>query len=141
MSLIPRDSWSDFYHLFDHAFPSIRPSFNIESFSPRVDVLDKETAFEIIADLPGVEKDDISVSCQHGTLTIEASTLKNEQKTDGDKVIHRERYQGKMVRSFTLGDNINAKEIYAEYQDGVLVVVVPKIEMKPDEAAQHIKIN
>ncbi len=46
MSLIPRDSWSDFYRLFDNAFPALRPRFDADTFSPRVDVIEKETAFE-----------------------------------------------------------------------------------------------
>ncbi|ELK3677072.1 Hsp20/alpha crystallin family protein [Vibrio fluvialis] len=140
MSLIPRDSWSDFYRLFDNAFPALRPRFDADTFSPRVDVIEKETAFEIIADLPGVAKDDIAVTCRNGTLTIEASTTKNEETKEQDKVIHKERYHGKMVRSFSLGDNVDLKEIYAEFDEGVLVVVVPKLEGKPEES-QRININ
>ncbi|MBY8277512.1 Hsp20/alpha crystallin family protein [Vibrio fluvialis] len=140
MSLIPRDSWSDFYRLIDNAFPALRPRFDTDTFSPRVDVIEKETAFEIIADLPGVAKDDIAVTCRNGTLTIEASTTKNEETKEQDKVIHKERYHGKMVRSFSLGDNVDLKEIYAEFEEGVLVVVVPKLEGKPEES-QRININ
>ncbi len=133
MSLIPRDSWSDFYRVFDHAFPSIRPRFEAESFSPRVDVIEKETAFEIIADLPGVAKDDVIITCKNGALTIEASTSKTEETKEQDKVIHKERYQGKMVRSFSLSNNVNPKDIYAEFEDGVLVVMIPKLENQPEE--------
>jgi HSP20 family protein len=140
MSLIPRDSWSDLYRLFDNTFPALRPRFDADTFSPRVDVIEKETAFEIIADLPGVAKDDIAVTCRNGTLTIEASTTKNEETKEQDKVIHKERYHGKMVRSFSLGDNVDLKEIYAEFEEGVLVVVVPKLEGKPEES-QRININ
>ncbi len=139
-NLIPRDSWSDFYRLFDHAFPTIRSGFEHESFSPRVDVVEKETAFEIIADLPGVSKEDISVTCNNGVLTIEAHTSKEIETKEEDKFIHQERFQGKMVRSFTLSDNIDQKEIYAEFQDGVLEVVVPKLENKP-ETTTKIDIN
>jgi HSP20 family protein len=133
MSLIPRDSWSDFYRVFDHAFPSIRTRFDAEAFSPRVDVIEKETAFEIIADLPGVAKDDVIITYKNGALTIEASTSKTEENTDQNKVIHKERYEGKMVRSFSLSENVNPKDIYAEFEDGVLVVVVPKLETQQVE--------
>lgn len=85
MSLIPRDSWSDFYRLFDNAFPALRPRFDADTFSPRVDVIEKETAFEIIADLPGVAKDDIAVTCRNGTLTIEASTTKTKKPKNRTK--------------------------------------------------------
>jgi HSP20 family protein len=139
MSLIPRDSWSDFYRLFDHAFPSVRTAFT-EPFSPRVDVVEKETAFEIIADLPGVTKDDVSVTCRNGTLIIEATTSKFLETTDDDQVIHKERFQGKMMRSFSLGGHLDTKDIYAEFNDGVLLVVVPKSDTHPEET-QTIDIN
>ena len=140
MSLIPRDSWSDFSRLFDNAFPSIRPRFESEFFSPRVDVVEKNNAFEIIADLPGVAKEDVTVTCHNGTLTIEAQTKKELDKKDGDQVIHRERYQGKMVRSFTLSDNIADQDIVAEFNDGELHVNIPKLESQPDKA-RKITIN
>ncbi len=140
MSLVPRDSWNDFYRLFDHAFPSVRTNIEHDAFSPRVDVVEKETAFEIIADLPGVAKEDISITCSNGTLTIEASTSKCVETKEEDKVIHKERYQGKMVRSFSLSDNVDPNDIYAEFQDGVLEVVVPKVPDKP-ETSTKIEVN
>ncbi len=129
MSLVPRDTWPDFSRLFDHAFPSMRPHYDGEVFSPRVDLIEKETAFEIVADLPGVVKEDINISAQHGMLTIEATTLKQSESAT-DKVLHKERYEGKMRRSFSLGDNVAFDDIYAEFEDGILVVVVPKLEHK-----------
>ena len=56
MSLLPRDSWSDFGHLFDATLPNTHTRWNHGQLSPNVDVIEKETAYEIIADLPGVEK-------------------------------------------------------------------------------------
>lgn len=132
MSLIPRDSWSDFSRLFDNAFPSIRPRFEPEFFSPRIDVVEKNNAFEIIADLPGVAKEDVSLTCHNGTLTIEAQAHKEQERKEGEQVIHRERYQGKMVRSFTLGENIDETEIIAEFKDGELHVNIPKISPQRD---------
>ncbi|MDC0610585.1 Hsp20/alpha crystallin family protein [Vibrio sp.] len=140
MSLVPRESWSDLYRLFDQALPSIRTGFEHDSFSPRVDVVEKETAFQIIADLPGVAKEDISVSCNNGVLTIEAITAKSVEHKKDDKIIHQERFQGKMVRSFTLSDNVDLGEIYAEFQDGVLEVIVPKLKNQPSKPT-HIEIN
>ncbi len=91
VSLIPRDSWSDFYRVFDHALPSIRPRFfDSESFSPRVDVIEKDTAFEIIADLPGVAKDDVIITYKNGALTIEASTSKTEETKEPEGITTKE---------------------------------------------------
>ncbi|SHO56890.1 Hsp20/alpha crystallin family protein [Vibrio quintilis] len=141
MSLIPRDSWSDFHRFFDHAFPSIRSVSGAGVFSPKVDVLEKDTAFEIIADLPGVEKKNISVTCHDNTLTIEASTIRSEEATDENKIIHKERFEGKIMRSFNLSENIDPKDIYAEFEDGVLVVVVPKLESTRSGEAHHVEIS
>jgi HSP20 family protein len=133
MSVIPRDSWADFANRVDHAFPALRPKWVTSSFSPKVDVWDKETAFEIIADLPGVEKKDISITYDNGMLTLSASTIQCDENAENGKVIHKERYEGKIVRSFTLNEDVKPQDIYAEFEDGVLVVVVPKVETTKSE--------
>jgi HSP20 family protein len=122
--------------MFDNAFPTMRPRWGGDVFSPKVDVLEKQTAFEIIADLPGVDKKDIAITYEHGMLTLSASTIQADEKVEDNKVIHKERYEGKMVRSFTLGENVEPQDIYAEFTDGVLVVVVPKIEPTKSEPKQ-----
>lgn len=128
MSLVPRDPWFDITQLFDHAFPTLRHKFDVESFSPRIDIVEKEESFEITADLPGVRKEDISVQINSGNLTIEATTSRNEEQKEGDKVIRKERYEGKLMRSFYLGHNLKQEDISASFTDGVLKVEVPKIE-------------
>ncbi len=133
MNLVPRDSWADFSRLFEHSFPALRTRFEDGGFSPRVDIVEKDEAFEVTADLPGVKKEDIKLSCQQGVLSIEASIeTKNETEKEG-KVVHSERYSGKMSRSFTLGNNINVEEISADFADGVLTVVVPKLAGHSEE--------
>ncbi|OLQ94629.1 heat-shock protein Hsp20 [Vibrio ponticus] len=140
MSLLPRDSWSDFNRLLDATLPHTNARWSHGQFSPNVDVIEKETAFELIADLPGVDKKDISVTYDKNVLTISAATLQRDEHASEGKYIHKERYEGKMVRSFTLNNNLNANDIYAEFTDGVLVVVVPKIE--PDmPQARDINIS
>lgn len=134
MSLIPRDSWSEIHRVFDH-LPKFRAHSEGENFSPRVDVVEKATAFEVIADLPGVNKQDINVTCAHGVLTIEAQTSNHHQYESEDKVIHKERFEGVMKRSFTLGEHLEWQDIYAEFEDGVLLVAVPKSEGHQDYEA------
>lgn len=56
MSLVPRDSWADFSRFIDNSFPALRTRFEEGSFSPRVDIVEKDQAFEVTADLPGVKK-------------------------------------------------------------------------------------
>lgn len=136
MSLVPRDNWTDFSRFFDHAFPTLRSRFETDSFSPRVDIVEKDENFEIRADLPGVKKEDIALKCQQGVLSIEASMESSKETEKEGKVIHSERYSGKMSRSFDLGASIKVNEISAEFKDGVLTVIVPKSEAPPSEQHQ-----
>lgn len=141
MSLIPRETWPDIFRVFDHDFPTFRNGFaDMGTLSPRLDIIEKEDKYEVQVDLPGVDKNDISLSYQNGTLTVEATTSKSNETKDGDKLIHKERYQGKMVRSFTLGEQIRQQDIDATFTDGVLTVMVPKTETKV-EAASQIEIH
>ncbi|WP_413111304.1 Hsp20/alpha crystallin family protein [Thaumasiovibrio sp. DFM-14] len=140
MSLVPRDYWTDFNRMFEHAFPSIRYNAGTESFSPRVDIIEQENQYQIAADLPGVDKKDLKVRISNGTLFIEATTSKNIDKTENGKVVHKERYNGKMMRSFFLGNNIQQQDIKAEFKDGVLHISVPKVT--PDQGENsEIEIN
>lgn len=129
MSLIPRDSLFDLDNLFNHFWsPSVSKEMASDFFSPRVDIKEKKKKYEITADLPGVDKDDLSVTLEDGVLTIEAST--NEEKTEEEdgKVIRKERRSGKFMRSFNLGLDVKEGDISAKFKDGVLTLNVPKAE-------------
>lgn len=129
MSLIPRDSLFDLDNLFNHFWsPSVSKEMASDFFSPRVDIKEKKKKYEITADLPGVDKGDLSVTLEDGVLTIEAST--NEEKTEEEdgKVIRKERRSGKFMRSFNLGLDVKEGDISAKFKDGVLTLNVPKAE-------------
>ncbi|AJR05956.1 Hsp20/alpha crystallin family protein [Photobacterium gaetbulicola] len=128
MSLVPRDSWFDFSQMFDHAFPTLRHRLDADVYSPRINIVEKDKVFEITADLPGVNKNDISVQLSNGSLTIEAVTKKDEQEEKEGKVIRKERYEGRLMRSFYLGHNIQQEDVHARFDDGVLTIEVPKVE-------------
>ena len=129
MSLIPRDSLFDLDNLFNHFWsPVVSKEMSADFFSPRVDIKEKKKKYEITADLPGVDKDDLSVTLEDGVLTIEAST--NEEKTEEEdgKVIRKERRSGKIMRSFNLGLDVKEADVSARFKDGVLTLTVPKAE-------------
>ncbi|WP_299013200.1 Hsp20/alpha crystallin family protein [uncultured Photobacterium sp.] len=140
MSLIPRDSWFDFNQMFENAFPALRHTFDIETLSPRIDIIEKENCYQITADLPGVKKEDITVQINNGNLSIEASTSKSEEHKEGDRVLRKERYEGKLMRNFYLGHNLKQDDIHASFTDGVLRVEVPKAEPTPP-ASKQIEIK
>lgn len=112
-------------------------SFEVGDWMPVVDIDETEDAFVIKAELPGVEKEDVSVNIDKGILTI-----KGEKKTETeDKKRHRvECSYGSFIRSFTLPQSINTNEVEAEYNNGILSLNIPKTEeAKPKEIEVKIK--
>ncbi len=112
-------------------------SFEVGDWMPVVDIDETEDAFSIKAELPGVEKDDVSINIDKGVLTI-----KGEKKTETeDKKRHRvECSYGSFVRSFTLPQSVNVDDVEAEYNNGILNLTIPKSEeAKPKEIEVKIK--
>jgi HSP20 family protein len=98
-----------------------RPS----ALSPRVDVSEDDKAYEISAEIPGVEEKDVSVSVADGRLVLrgEKKTEKEEKKKDYHM---KERSYGAFERSFRLPDEVEADKISADFSNGVLNVTLPK---------------
>lgn len=112
-----------FFH--DDFFGSVFPQLS-GAGSMRVDVKDNGDSYELVADLPGLAKEDVKLSYQNGYLTIAAEKNEsNDTKDDKGNYIRRERHSGSISRSFYI-DNIDAKKIDAEFRDGVLKVTLPK---------------
>jgi len=112
-------------------------SFEVGDWMPVVDIDETEDAFSIKAELPGVEKDNVSINIDKGVLTI-----KGEKKTETeDKKRHRvECSYGSFVRSFTLPQSVNVDNVEAEYNNGILNLTIPKSEeAKPKEIEVKIK--
>lgn len=105
----------------------------------KCDVYEKDGAYHIEADIPGFKKDEISVDCEDGYVTITAEkNTENEEKDENKKYIKRERFYGKTVRKFYVGD-VDSDKIQAEYKDGMLELVVPKEEKLPNKKSIEIK--
>lgn len=134
MSLIPRNnlhnSLFDFDNLFDHLWGGNMPETTLsnDTFSPRIDVREKGKHYEISAELPGVNKDDVSVTLDNGVLTIAAETHQEDKEEKEGKVIRQERRYGKFMRTFNLGSDVQESDIQANFKDGVLTLTAPKKE-------------
>ena len=92
---------------------------------PAVDIREKADRFELSADLPGVNPEDITVTMEDGVLTIQGSRLA-EVTDEQDNYTRYERVYGKFLRRFTLPDTANGDEISALTKNGVLNVSIPK---------------
>ena len=103
------------------------------NWAPSVDISETDDVFEVRAELPGVAKDDLHVSVKDNLLTL--SGEKRQEKAD-DTQNHRrvERRYGNFQRRFTLPSEVEADDIKAEFNDGVLTLSIPKPEaVKPTE--------
>ena len=108
----------------------------------KTDVREKDNSYEVDIDLPGFKKDEISVELKDGYLTINAAKgLDKDQKDKDGSYIRRERYAGSMTRSFFVGNGITKEEIHAKYENGILMLSVPKKAAKAVENNHYISIE
>ena len=105
----------------------------------RVDVREDDAAYRLEAELPGVPKDKINLTVDDGTLTISAD-LNDEKKEERANYLYSERRTGHVERCFNL-EGINTENIQADYQNGVLLVTLPKVQAAPKPEARHINIG
>jgi len=96
-------------------------------WTPLVDIYEADGKFLVRAELPGVDKDDVSVSVDDNLLTLKGKKNFVEAK-EGENWKRVETRYGEFSRSFTLPENVDADKISAAYKDGVLELSVPKIE-------------
>lgn len=137
MMMMPRLSKGFFDDLFDEPF------FKTNSTTVmKTDVKEQDGSYMIDIELPGYNKEDIKAHLQDGYLTITASTNKNvDEKDNKGNYIRRERYTGQCSRSFYVGENVRDEDIKAGYKDGVLSLVVPKMDAKQIEEKKYIEIE
>ncbi|QBZ84066.1 Spore protein SP21 [Hydrogenovibrio crunogenus] len=110
-----------------HQLSSKEGESNVAAFTPTVNTREGDYAYHIEVDLPGVKKEDIHVEVKENRLTISGERKVKEEVKEED--YHRvESSYGKFERSFTLPDNVDAENVDASTNDGVLEVVLPKKE-------------
>jgi HSP20 family protein len=91
-----------------------------------VDVTEKNGAYQVTADLPGVNKEDIHVDIDGAQVTLSAEVKRDKQVAEGERVLHVERAFGKVSRSFTLPQELDETRAEAKFRDGVLELTLPK---------------
>lgn len=97
----------------------------------RADIKESKKEYIVEAELPGMNKEQINVDLKNNTLTISAKQ-EDELKEEGESYVRRERKLGSVSRSFYV-ENVDNEGIKAEYKDGVLKIILPKLqETEPD---------
>lgn len=92
----------------------------------RMDVIDKGDRFEVLVDLPGVKKEDIHVTIEGARVSIDAEAKSERQRSEGERVLHAERFAASYARSFELPAEVTEEGAEAKYEDGVLKLALPK---------------
>lgn len=106
----------------------------------KTDVRETKDSYELDIDLPGFKKDEVKVDLKDGYLTISASKgLDKDEQDKKGRYIRRERYAGQCSRSFYVGDGVEAKDVHAKFEDGILRLSMPKAA--PKELPQQSSIN
>lgn len=134
MSLLP----GKFY--LDDFFNDFAPMSKISRMDyMKCDVYEKDGNVHIEMDIPGFNKEDISIDVEEGILTIEASSSEiNEEEDKERNYIRKERVSGSFKRQFTVG-NVEENKIKAKFDKGVLTISFPKEEKKETKKFIEIK--
>jgi HSP20 family protein len=96
-------------------------------WQPRVDLTETENNYELVAEIPGLSKEDINLSLEKNVLKI-SGEKKSETEANEKDYRRIERAYGRFERSFTLPENVKGELIKASYKDGLLRVEIPKSE-------------
>ncbi|NOR42433.1 MAG: Hsp20 family protein [Gammaproteobacteria bacterium] len=98
------------------------------NWTPSVDISENDKAFTLLADIPGVNPDNIDISMEKGVLTIKGER-NAESVEEGENYRRVERQNGQFYRRFTLPDSADADKIEAKSEHGVLRITIPKQEV------------
>jgi len=109
-------------------FPTF--GFNVpDSFSPRIDISEEKEKINVVAEIPGVKKENIKITLQDNILTIEGEK-KNEIEKKEKNFYRSERVFGSFKRCFTLPADVDSEKVEAKFENGMLCVELNKLEPK-----------
>lgn len=123
-NIIRRDPFDDLFRGF-----FVRPVDlweGMESPTIKLDVKENADAYTILAELPGMKKEDIHVHVDGDTVSLSAERKQEREVKEGERMIRTERSFGKVSRSFQLGHNVDEAKASAKFADGVLELTLPK---------------
>ena len=130
-----------FDHLMEQTFPTFKEdvgvSFNKGAY-PKVNVYEYDDKIGIVAEIPGLDKKNVTVDVEEDVLIISGD--KHGFDSDGGKCITRELKQSAFKRSFNLGEYLDGKNVSATFKEGMVSIAIPKKE--PEQPKKHsIKIS
>jgi len=127
---------------FRHSMFDVAPFRNRDikwPAAPAVDFADTEKAYELTAELPGIDEKNVEVKVANGVLTIKGEKQEEKEENKKDYYLHERNY-GSFERSFQVPDGVNVDKIEAKFKKGVLTVTLPKKE-EAQKAAKKIEVK
>jgi HSP20 family protein len=116
---------------------------NLEARAPaptqfRMDISENDKEYQVLAELPGVKKEDISITINGNEVAVSAEVKHEKDVENGETVLRAERYYGKIQRAFTLSQEVDEATAQAKCNDGVLELTLPK---KAVAAAKRLTVH
>lgn len=108
--------------------------------SPKVNIYDSVDSIRLDFVVPGFNKDDFKLTVEEGILNVQAE-FKSEANDSLQNCTRREYSLRSFSRSFTLPDSVNADAVFASYQNGILMVTLPKKEESKPAEPRRISVN
>lgn len=128
-------------NLFDEFFRDMSPGYFIQPLHGdplpsqiKLDVQERDGAFEVQAEIPGVKKEDIRVELEGNVLTLQAEVRQEDKQGGEGRPLRTERYYGSVARTVQLPMEVDETQAKARYEDGVLKLTLPK---KADTRSQR----
>jgi len=128
----------EFWPQFNRMFEGLGTEENaLVAWTPACDIYETDKAIVLKVELPGIKKEEVSVSIENNLLTIHGER-KFQEETKRENYYRVERNYGEFFRSFTLPNYIEPAKILAEFKEGLLVVNLPKRE---EAKAKQVEIK
>jgi HSP20 family protein len=130
MSLVPWNPFRDIDNIgkeMSGFFENSPFGFFSKATSPRIDVYQTENDVILKAEIPGVSKEDLNVYVDENSIRLSGQTKRGSEFKD-DNVYRTERYYGSFSRTIPLPVEVKSEQAKADYKDGILSIVVPKVE-------------
>ena len=143
-----RDNFiSTFDKMFDEMtrtnFPELFDHLGVEPFGkaayPKVNVMSNDDSVIIEAELAGYKKDEIDIEVKDGVLTISGGASQYSEQTDKVVYLLRELKRSSFSRSFKLGDQLDASDVDAKFNNGLLTITIQKLTKEPESKKVTIK--
>ncbi len=133
------------YDPFAEVFPELFRGFfqpnraqRGDALEIRVEVKEADGNYTVLAEMPGVKKEDIQVQIDGNRVSISAEVKRESEQKEGERVLRSERYYGSVARSFALPTELDEARAEAKFENGVLSLTLPR---KATPATRRLSIS